>query len=139
VALILLGVGLVIVGRSESYVAIRDASDVWKPFSTSALESLRGQNVLVDVTADWCLTCQVNDRLVFSDASVMKLLAEKKITLVRADWTQRNPEITRYLNRFSRVGVPFYVLYSAQHPNGVPLPELLTRAGFVERIRAEYP
>ncbi len=116
------------------------AAGIWKPFSFALLRELQeDHNVLVDMTADWCLTCKVNERLVLDDAEVQGFLKEKKVELLRGDWTQRNEEITRFLNRYDRVGVPFYVLYSARHPNGLPLPEVLTKTTFKEIIMREFP
>jgi thiol:disulfide interchange protein DsbD len=137
-ALIILG-GLVFIYRSEQQVKTAVESDIWQPYTESLLESLKGKNVFVNMTADWCLTCKVNERLVFNDADVMKLLQMKNMVLVKGDWTQRNEAITRFLSRFDRVGVPFYVLYSPQHPQGQILPEVLTKSSFMELIQKEYP
>lgn len=136
--LIILG-GLVFIYRSEQAVQSAVESEVWKPYSESLMESLKGKNVFVNMTADWCLTCKVNERLVFNDADVMKLLEAKNVELVKGDWTQRNEAITRFLSRFDRVGVPFYVLYSPQHPQGQILPEVLSKSTFMELVQKEYP
>jgi thiol:disulfide interchange protein DsbD len=111
----------------------------WQPYSETALAALKGKNVFVNMTADWCLTCKVNERLVFTNPEVRALLDAKSVTLVKGDWTQQNEEITRFLNRYNRVGVPFYVLYSSAHPDGVTLPEVLTKSSFVEFINKEFP
>ena len=124
---------------SEQQVKSQSHSDIWQPFSDSALERLKGQALFINMTADWCLTCKVNERLVFNDVEVMALLQSKKIVLMKGDWTQRNEEITRFLNRYERVGVPFYVLYSPRHPQGQPLPEVLTKSSFIELIHQEFP
>ncbi len=137
-ALILLG-GLVFIYRSEQQVNTLIESDVWKPYSEATMESIKGKNIFVNMTADWCLTCKVNERLVFNDKDVMALLEAKGVILVKGDWTQRNEQITRFLSRFDRVGVPFYVLYSPQHPQGQILPEVLTKSTFMELIQKEYP
>ena len=139
IAVLLLGLGLAYVGRDEQYAQQAVASDVWKPFTPALLESVRGKNVFVNVTADWCLTCKVNERLVFGDADVLALFAAHDVTLIKGDWTQRNPDLTRFLNRFSRVGVPFYVMYSPRHPNGQILPELLTKSSLTSWIEGEFP
>jgi thiol:disulfide interchange protein DsbD len=136
--LIILG-GLVFIYRSEQQVKTAVESDIWQPYTESLLESVKDKNVFVNMTADWCLTCKVNERLVFNDADVMKLLQMKNMVLVKGDWTQRNEAITRFLSRFDRVGVPFYVLYSPQHPQGQILPEVLTKSSFMELIQKEYP
>lgn len=112
---------------------------LWKPYSPTLLESLRGQRVFVNMTADWCLTCKVNERLVFSQPEVLNLLKEKQVTLIKGDWTERNEDITLFLNRFDRVGVPFYVLYSPQHQSGQPLPEVITKSSFIDWVNKEFP
>ena len=83
-----------------------------------------GRAVFVDFTAAWCVTCQVNKRLVLNDAGVRDAFAQKKVALVRADWTRRDPAITRALAALGRNGVPAYVLF---RPGREPLllPEVL--------------
>jgi thiol:disulfide interchange protein len=139
VAAVVLLVGLYFINSLDMGAKAQAGSDLWQPYSEASMERLKGQPVFIDMTADWCLTCKVNERLVLSDSEVMALLQAKKITLVKGDWTQRNEEITRFLNRYDRVGVPFYVLYSPQHPQGLPLPEVLTKSSFMDLIRAEFP
>jgi len=78
----------------------------------------------VDFTAAWCVTCQVNKRLVLNSIDVREAFARKNVALVRADWTRRDPAITRALAALGRHGVPVYVLY---RPGREPLllPEVL--------------
>jgi thiol:disulfide interchange protein len=144
VALFVAGVtilgGMTYVYRTEKHAAHAESGpDIWQPYSAALLESLRGKNVFVNMTADWCLTCKVNERLVFSDPEILDLLKKKNINLLKGDWTQRNAEITLFLNRYERAGVPFYVLYSPQHPGGQTLPEVLTKSSFKDWIDKEYP
>ena len=80
--------------------------------------------MFVDFTAAWCVTCQVNKRLVLNADDVRAEFAAKKVALVRADWTRRDPAITQALAALGRSGVPVYVLY---RPGKEPLllPEVL--------------
>ena len=119
--------------------AARSGEEHWQPYSEARMASLKGKNIFVNMTADWCLTCKVNERLVFDDPEVQILLKAKNVTWLKGDWTERNEEITRFLNRFERVGVPFYVLYSAQDQAGTALPEVLTKSRFMELIANEFP
>ncbi len=92
-----------------------------------------GRTVFVDFTAAWCVTCQVNKRLVLNAADVRSAFARKNVVLLRADWTRRDPEITRTLTALGRTGVPVYVLY---HPGRAPLllPEVLLRQTVLDAL-----
>jgi DsbC/DsbD-like thiol-disulfide interchange protein/cytochrome c biogenesis protein CcdA len=105
----------------------QEKHDAWEPYSAQKVAALAaaGKPVFVDFTAAWCVTCQVNERVVLSRADVMTAFRDRGVTLVRADWTRRDPEIARALAALGRSGVPAYVLYK---PGRAPhvLPELLT-------------
>ena len=102
------------------------ATDPWQPYSPALVAELTaaGRPVFVDFTAAWCVTCQVNKRLVLNDRTVKDAFAQRGIELVRADWTRRDPVITQALAALGRQGVPVYVLYL---PGREPLllPEVL--------------
>ncbi len=102
----------------------------WQSFDPAAIGGLvrDGHVVFVDVTADWCLTCKVNERLVLDAAPVRAALQQPGVVAMRADWTRPNPAIAAFLNRFSRYGIPFNAVYGPAAPGGLPLPELLTTA-----------
>jgi suppressor for copper-sensitivity B len=104
------------------------ATGYWQDFDPTSISSLvrGGQVVFVNVTADWCLTCKVNERLVLDAAPVRAALDQKGVVAMRADWTRPDPAITAYLTRFNRYGIPFNAVYGPAAPGGVPLPELLT-------------
>ncbi|WP_176521790.1 protein-disulfide reductase DsbD family protein [Longimonas halophila] len=100
----------------------------WQSFSTEQVDAVRdeGTPVFIDFTAAWCLTCQVNKRTTLSTESVQQAFDDKGVHLVRADWTNRNDEITQALSKFNRSGVPLYVLYPGDGSDPVLLPEVLT-------------
>ncbi len=104
---------------------------VWQPYNAAAAQALvdQGRPVFVDFTAAWCVSCQVNKRLVLNTAATQADFSAAKVTLMRADWTLRDPEITAALAQLGRNGVPVYVL---MRPGKAPLllPEILT-AGLV--------
>ena len=109
----------------------------WQPYSASALEALRdsGRMVLLDVTADWCLTCKVNDRVAFGSKVVRRSLLAHRVALVRADWTTRDPTVTRLLAAFGRNSVPFVVLYPAGRAGpAITLPTLLTPGAVTDAL-----
>ena len=107
----------------------------WRPYSAASLDALRdsGRVVLVDFTADWCLTCKVNERVAFGSDTVRASLRAHDVALLRADWTTRDPSVTRALAAFSRNSVPFVVLYGRDR-DAAPtvLPTILT-PGIVTR------
>ena len=107
----------------------------WTAFTPAAVAALTasGRPVFVDFTAAWCVTCQVNKRLVLNADDVRARFAEKHVALVRADWTRRDPAITQALAALGRNGVPVYVLY---RPGKEPLllPEVLQRSTMHEAL-----
>jgi thiol:disulfide interchange protein DsbD len=109
--------------------AVQAAQGAWQPWSEEAVRSAlaQGRPAFVDFTAAWCVTCQVNKRLVLNAQAVERRFDELGVARFRADWTNRNPAITAALARMNRSGVPVYALYSP--PGGPPvlLPEVLTR------------
>jgi thiol:disulfide interchange protein DsbD len=108
----------------------------WRPYSPETIESLRaeGRPVFVDFTAAWCLTCQVNKRRVLTSRTVQEALDDKNVALVRADWTNRDPEITKALESHGRSGVPVYVLYAGDGSEPTLLPEVLTEETVLDAL-----
>jgi thiol:disulfide interchange protein DsbD len=96
----------------------------WTPDRVQA-EMARGNAVFVDFTAAWCITCQYNKKTTLANADVMADFAAKRVTLLRADWTRRDPAITRALEALGRSGVPVYVLHQPGKPP-VVLSEILS-------------
>jgi thiol:disulfide interchange protein len=102
---------------------------VWQPFTPALVAESRAQGkpVFIDFTASWCLSCQVNERLILNRADVQQRLHDSGAVLLRADWTNQDPDITQTLASLGRSGVPTYALYPADPaaPAHV-LPEVLT-------------
>jgi thiol:disulfide interchange protein len=119
--------------------AAKPGDDEWQPYSAARVAELSaaGKPLLVNFTASWCLTCLVNERNAFSDSAVQAIFRDKKVTLMKGDWTNRDPAITHALAAFGRAGVPLYVVYNSK-PGSEPLvlPQLLT-AGVVQSAFAE--
>ncbi len=111
-------------------------NDAWESFSTVRLEELRQEGpVFVDFTAAWCVTCQVNKTLVLNRADIQEAFKEQGIRLMRADWTDYNPEITAILESLGRQGVPVYALYAKDAKEPRLLPEVLTPDLLMQEIR----
>jgi len=108
---------------------------IWEPYVEARITALaaEGKPVFVDFTAAWCVTCQVNKQLVLGQADVVTAFRERGVTLMRADWTRRDPEITRALAALGRNGVPVYVLYPPRREAKL-LPELLTRGAVLAAL-----
>jgi len=97
-----------------------------EPFTAARLDSLLAGNtpVFVNMTADWCITCKVNEKVAFGE-NFQKALAENGVTYLVGDWTVYDPEITALLEKFGRAGVPLYAVFPREG-DPVLLPQILT-------------
>ncbi len=112
----------------------------WVPYSEAELQRLlaEGKSVFVDFTADWCITCKFNMRTAIETPAVRETFSKLGIVPMLADWTNSNPEITRKLAQFDRVGVPFYLFYPPGRANDpIVLPELLTEQIVLRTVDAQ--
>jgi DsbC/DsbD-like thiol-disulfide interchange protein/cytochrome c biogenesis protein CcdA len=121
-ATILLLIGSILMGWP------RDSEIRWEPWSATRVEELRETNrpIYIDFTARWCATCQTNKLAVFSSERVNEAFRIREVALLKADWTNHDPEITRELKRWNRAAVPFNLLYLPDREEPVVLPEILT-------------
>ena len=118
----------------------KDNHLVWAPYSQAALDQARkdGHPVFIDFTAAWCLSCQVNERAVLRSSDVQHQFSSGKVTLLKADWTQYDPEITKELASLNRSGVPTYVIYPATSTAAADvLPELLTKSLVLDALKKD--
>ena len=124
-------------GSETSATTSATKQDGWAPWAGGDIAALNaaGTPVFVDFTAAWCVTCQVNKKVVLETKPVREAFAAKSVKLMRADWTRRDPAITAALNDFGRNGVPVYVLYA---PGKAPviLPEILSERIVTEALKA---
>ena len=110
-----------------SYSDLDESKQNQLAYSPQLLEDLREENALVflNFTADWCITCKVNESVALKTSKVRKLLTDKDITYIEADWTRKDPVISSALEEYGRTGLPLYLLFPSK---GDPLilPEILT-------------
>lgn len=119
-------IGPQVLHQSETPTASSSAGR-WQPWSGEKMASLLAQKqaVFVDFTAAWCVTCQFNKKTTLADARVLADFDARKVTLMRADWTRRDPAISDALQALGRNGVPVYALYAPGKPVRI-LSEILT-------------
>lgn len=98
--------------------------EAWSPEKEAELRAAK-KPVYIDFTAKWCFTCQVNKR-VYKDSALAQLITDKKVTLLKADWTNEDPRITKALSALGKAAVPVNVLYLPGENAPILLPELLT-------------
>jgi suppressor for copper-sensitivity B len=136
-ATVVLAVGLAWTAPAGAGRSGADAQQLieWTEFDRAAAESLAGtgQMVFVDVTADWCFTCKVNERLALETESVANAFATFGVVAMKADWTNRSDAIATFLSDHGRYGIPFYLLYRpGQEPH--IFGELITSDEIVEMV-----
>lgn len=115
---------------------IIDNEEDWLNFFDVEVDQLieNDQLVFLDITADWCATCQFNKLNVLNSASVIQLFKDNNVSLVRADWTRPNSKINIFLEKYDRFGIPFNAFYSNNFPEGLLLSELLSEKEIVNVI-----
>ena len=107
-------------------------------FTPERLAGLRAQGkpVFVDLTAAWCVTCQVNDRLALSSSRVADAFHNTGMTYLKGDWTNQDPAITALLSQYGRAGVPLYLVYGVGGREAVVLPQILTEGTVLKAVQA---
>ncbi|MDV7339705.1 protein-disulfide reductase DsbD family protein [Terasakiella sp. A23] len=120
----------------KDQIADAEAEKLWTKFDTTQISTLveNGQIVFVDVTADWCITCQVNKKLVLHQGEPYDVLKSDKVTAMKADWTNPDDEIANYLASFKKFAIPFNAVYGPGAPEGIVLPELLNEEDVLDAI-----
>lgn len=109
--------------------------EAYTPAKLAALRA-EGRPVLVNYTAAWCVSCQVNDRVALSTKAVSEALARNNAVYLKADWTKKDAEIAAELASFGRAGVPLYLVYGAKGGEPAILPSILTQGMVVKALDA---
>ena len=116
-----------------------EAHSGWTNYTTETLKSLRDQGtpVFVDLTADWCLTCKVNERVALNTPKVQSFAQENNIVMLQGDWTRQDPEISKLLEKYGRNGVPLYLMYPADNTlDAKVLPQILSESIVLTAMKA---
>jgi thiol:disulfide interchange protein/DsbC/DsbD-like thiol-disulfide interchange protein len=123
-------------GEAPGTVAATVTEGGWQPWSAEAVSRAQsaGRPVLVDFTAKWCLSCQVNERLALEQPTVLKAFQDASVALFKADWTRHDEAITQALTGMGRSGVPAYALYSPGQSEPELLPEVLTPGIVIDAV-----
>jgi suppressor for copper-sensitivity B len=136
-ALAALGLSTAFATRNDTVAGVDAGAEArWRPLDLRRIHDLvsEGKVVFVDVTAEWCITCQINKSLVIDGRRVSERLNAEGVIAMRGDWTLPNEEISRYLESFGRYGIPFDAVYGPGAPEGLALPEILTVNAVIEAL-----
>ncbi len=111
--------------------------EMWQEYSPELVAQLKaeGKPFFLDFTADWCTSCKANELVALSRSEVIDKFQELEVTLVKADWTKKDPVITQALAEYKRAGVPLYVLYPGEQAEPVLLPEVLLPGTVLEALK----
>lgn len=107
-------------------------NNIWQDFIASGFTEHKakyladGKIILVDITADWCITCKVNKFVALDRKEITDILSQENFIAIQGDFTQYDQQISDYIKSHGRSGIPLNVIYSQKHPNGIILPEILT-------------
>lgn len=110
----------------------------WRPYEEAELQQLlaNGEPVFLNFTASWCISCLVNEKVALKNESVIREFEEAGVHYLKGDWTNRDPQITTFLSRFGRSGVPLYLYYPPNKDKPVLLPQILTPDIVIGALRA---
>ncbi len=108
----------------------------WAKFSKSSLDQAvaSGRPVFVDFTADWCITCKTNERFAIDTPQVRDAFSKNKVVLLKADWTNGDPEITEILRQHGRAGVPMYLVYPGGSKEPILLSEVISSQTILDAL-----
>jgi thiol:disulfide interchange protein len=135
-AVAVLAAGAVLSGITAAPVAAMTESSA-EAYTPQRLAELRaaGKPVFVNMTAAWCVTCLVNERVAISTEAVRKAFAASGVTYLKGDWTRQDPRITAFLQQNGRDGVPLYVFFPAGGRQPEVLPQILTEGDMLRLLQ----
>ena len=109
---------------------------IWEDYNDKSLESYLNENrfVLVDVTADWCVTCQFNKITTLNTEKLADFLIQHEVLVIRADWTNKDKDIFDFIKRYNRYGIPVNIVYGPKNKEGILLPEILSKDIVIDKL-----
>lgn len=112
-------------------------NDIWQTFEIKKISDYvdSGDVVIVDITADWCLSCKYNKIAVLENPFIIKFLRENKVVGLRGDYTNESREIEKFLESYSQYGIPFTVVFSKKYPSGIILPTILKHSYVINTVK----
>ncbi len=110
---------------------------IWENYNPKSLENHLNENrfVLIDVTADWCVTCQFNKITTLNTNKVVDFLTKNQVTVIRADWTNKDKDIFKFINKYGRYGIPVNIVYGPNNKEGILLPEILSKDIVISKLK----
>lgn len=123
----LLALAAIAVPLMAPYDTSSHQQNMAEQFNQQRLTELKNndQVIFVNMTADWCITCKVNEQVALSNDQVIGVLRSESVHYIEGDWTNKNKDILTYLNQYARAGVPLYVVYAGNQSHQI-LPQILT-------------
>ena len=109
---------------------------IWENYNQKSLENYLSDNrfVLVDVTADWCVTCQFNKITTLNTKKIVDFLTENQVIVIRADWTDKDKNIFDFIKKYDRFGIPVNLVYGPNNKEGILLPEILSKDIVISKL-----
>lgn len=133
VAIAVLGAALAAPVATLSEDAELSAFETYSPQRLAELRA-SGTPVFINLTADWCITCLVNERVALGSERLAELMRERGIVYLKGDWTNSDPQITTLLNSYQRSGVPLYLVYPRGTGPAKILPQILSESMVVKAL-----
>jgi thiol:disulfide interchange protein DsbD len=124
------------IGTAPSAPPGKQDAEAFTPARLAALRA-EGRPVFVNLTAAWCVTCLVNERVAISNDTVQRAFAARHVAYLKGDWTRQAPEITEFLREQGRDGVPLYLYYGPHAEKAEVLPQILTETTVLDAV--EHP
>lgn len=109
---------------------------IWEDYDNKSLESYLNENriVLVDVTADWCVTCQLNKITTLNTKKLVDFIVQHEVLVIRADWTNKDKDIFNFIKKYNRYGIPVNIIYGPKNKEGILLPEILSKDIVIDKL-----